>query len=86
VFVRARAADDGRTVVELGGLARSDAGGGFETEFAELTGELRSSLARKSPAVQHSPGSQDAPAAERSPATQHSSDTSHSPDIQQEGE
>jgi cytochrome c biogenesis protein len=47
VFVRARAAGDGRTVVEIGGLARSDAGGGFETEFAELTGTLRSSLTQK---------------------------------------
>jgi cytochrome c biogenesis protein len=45
VFVRARAADGGRTIVEVGGLARSDASGGFESEFAELTGELRSSLA-----------------------------------------
>ena len=98
VFVRARAADGGGTVVELGGLARSDAGGGFETEFAELTEELQSSLvqdssaARHSPGVQdssaagHSPGVQDSSAAGRSPATQHSSDTSHSPDIQQEGE
>jgi cytochrome c biogenesis protein len=86
VFVRARAADGGRTVVELGGLARSDAGGGFETEFAELTEELRSSLAQRSPAARHSPGSQDSPAAGQPPATQHSSDTSHPPDIQQEGE
>ena len=46
VFVRARAADDGRTIVQIGGLARSDASGGFEAEFAELTRELRSSLTR----------------------------------------
>jgi cytochrome c biogenesis protein len=74
VFVRARAADDGGTVVELGGLARSDAGGGFETEFAELTEELRSSLTQHSPGTSHPPGSR------------HSPGTSHSSDTQQEGE
>jgi cytochrome c biogenesis protein len=42
VFVRAAAGADGRTVVEVGGLARSDASGGFETEFATLAGELAS--------------------------------------------
>jgi cytochrome c biogenesis protein len=42
IFVRARAGGNGATVVDVGGLARSDAGGGFETEFAELTGKLRS--------------------------------------------
>jgi len=42
VFVRAYAGESGATVVELGGLARSDAAGGFETEFAELAGKLRS--------------------------------------------
>jgi cytochrome c biogenesis protein len=47
VFVRARAAGDGRTIVHIGGLARSDASGGFETEFAELTQKLRSSLTQK---------------------------------------
>jgi cytochrome c biogenesis protein len=36
VFVRAAAADDGSTQVIVGGLARSDAAGGFESEFAEL--------------------------------------------------
>jgi cytochrome c biogenesis protein len=41
VFVRARAAGDGKTVVDVGGLARTDAGGGFETEFAELAAELQ---------------------------------------------
>jgi len=47
VFVRARPAGDGTTIVQIGGLARSDAGGGFETEFAELTDKLRSSLTQK---------------------------------------
>jgi len=41
VFVRAAAGPDGHTVVEVGGLARSDAAGGFEVEFAELARELR---------------------------------------------
>jgi cytochrome c biogenesis protein len=40
-FVRAQAGADGGTEVSLGGLARSDAAGGFEAEFAELTGLLQ---------------------------------------------
>jgi len=40
VFVRAYPGDDGGTVVDLGGLARSDAAGGFEAEFGALAGEL----------------------------------------------
>jgi len=42
VFVRARAAPGGVTVVEAGGLARSDPGGGFGAEFTRLAAELRS--------------------------------------------
>jgi cytochrome c biogenesis protein len=42
IFVRATAEASGATVVDVGGLARSDAGGGFETEFAELTEKLQS--------------------------------------------
>jgi cytochrome c biogenesis protein len=42
IFVRTRHGDSGGTIVEVGGLARSDAGGGFEAEFAELAGDLRS--------------------------------------------
>ncbi len=41
LFVRAVAAADGSTQVTVGGLARSDAAGGFETEFAELAELLR---------------------------------------------
>ena len=41
VFVRAAAGADGRTVVAVGGLTRSDAAGGFETEFAELAEVFR---------------------------------------------
>ncbi len=41
VFVRAQSLADGSTEVVLGGLARSDAAGGFETEFAELASQFR---------------------------------------------
>jgi len=41
VFVRAVASPDGGTRVSFGGLARSDAAGGFDTEFAELSRLLR---------------------------------------------
>ena len=44
VFVRAAAAGDGSTEVWLGGLARSDAAGGFDAEFSELAGLLRAEL------------------------------------------
>jgi cytochrome c biogenesis protein len=40
VFVRARADESGGTVVDLGGLPRSDAAGGFEEEFAGLAAEI----------------------------------------------
>jgi cytochrome c biogenesis protein len=40
VFVRASRDDEG-SVVTVGGLARTDASGGFEDEFAELVAELR---------------------------------------------
>jgi cytochrome c biogenesis protein len=48
VFVRARTAAEGPgagehgTTVQIGGLARTDASGGFEAEFASLAAELRS--------------------------------------------
>ncbi len=49
IFVRARVAGAGEgaagTVVELAGLTRSDAAGGFEAEFAELTAEFERGLA-----------------------------------------
>ncbi len=41
VFLRAEPAADGGTRVVVGGLARSDAAGGFESEFAELAELLR---------------------------------------------
>jgi cytochrome c biogenesis protein len=49
VFVRARARETGSTV-QLGGLARTDASGGFEAEFASLAAELRSA---HDDAIQH---------------------------------
>jgi cytochrome c biogenesis protein len=44
VFVRAGPAEPGQhgTVVQIGGLTRTDASGGFEEEFASLAAELRS--------------------------------------------
>ena len=41
VFVRAEPAPGGGTEVLLGGLARSDAAGGFESEFTDLTAQVR---------------------------------------------
>jgi cytochrome c biogenesis protein len=40
LFVRATRGQNGITVVDLGGLARSDAAGGFEAEFASLAEEI----------------------------------------------
>ena len=73
VFVRAAAAADGTTVVYLGGLARSDAAGGFETEFASLTGEITQSqdgsqLTGPADRAAEGPASRDAAAAFDSPA------------------
>ncbi|HEX6447262.1 MAG TPA: cytochrome c biogenesis protein ResB [Streptosporangiales bacterium] len=41
VWVRASRRDDGRTVVEFGGLARSDGAGGFDGEFGGLVDLMR---------------------------------------------
>jgi cytochrome c biogenesis protein len=54
VFVRAEAGPGGSTLVEFGGLARSDAAGGFETEFEDLARDLRQAQ-DGSPVVQDSP-------------------------------
>jgi cytochrome c biogenesis protein len=51
MFVRARPGPDGRTVIDVGGLARSDAAGGFETEFASLAGEIAAADQGSEPAV-----------------------------------
>jgi cytochrome c biogenesis protein len=52
VFVRARSGPSAQngTTVQVGGLARTDAGGGFETEFAGLAAELRSAHEQAAPA------------------------------------
>ncbi len=41
LWVRASPGAAGRTVVEVGGLTRTDASGGFDDEFAKLVDELR---------------------------------------------
>jgi len=50
VFVRVRRGSDGQTQLEVAGLARSDAAGGFETEFAELAEEIARELRGAQPA------------------------------------
>ncbi len=45
MFVRAYPGPDGRTVVDVGGLARSDPAGGFDEEFARLAGEFKAAYA-----------------------------------------
>ncbi|HEV2372420.1 MAG TPA: cytochrome c biogenesis protein ResB [Streptosporangiaceae bacterium] len=44
VFVRAHAAEGGGTLVEVGGLARTEAADGFETEFAGLVADLAAAV------------------------------------------
>jgi cytochrome c biogenesis protein len=41
LWVRAVPGSGGRTVVDVGGLTRTDASGGFDEEFATLVGQLR---------------------------------------------
>ncbi len=48
VFVRARASADG-TTVQVGGLARTDASGGFEAEFSSLAAELKAACEQAAP-------------------------------------
>jgi cytochrome c biogenesis protein len=55
VFVRALPAADGSTEVIVGGLARSDAAGGFDTEFTELAKLLRAEHAGR-PGPASAPG------------------------------
>ena len=78
MFVRARPGPGGQTVVEVAGLTRSDAAGGFETEFAELASEIMYALdggavagqtaAAGQPAVADQPASADQPAVADQPA------------------
>jgi cytochrome c biogenesis protein len=51
IFVRARPGPDGTTVVDVGGLARSDAAGGFDTEFPSLAGDIKAADQGSEPAV-----------------------------------
>ena len=51
MFVRASRGPDGNTVVDVGGLARSDAAGGFEAEFPSLAGEIKAAQQGSEPAV-----------------------------------
>ncbi len=51
LFVRAAAKPGGATLVELGGLTRSDASGGFEDEFAGLAAGLAQAHQAGPPAV-----------------------------------
>ncbi len=54
VFVRARAGQHG-TTVQVGGLTRTDASGGFEAEFAVLAAELRSAHDQAAPPAPSQP-------------------------------
>src|SRR6266702_3391006 len=63
VFVRARTGPPAQgqrvgTTVQVGGLARTDAGGGFEAEFATLAAELRSAHEQAAPAPSAQPAQQ----------------------------
>jgi cytochrome c biogenesis protein ResB len=60
VFVRTRTAEHG-SVVQIGGLARTDASGGFEDEFASLAAELRSAHDQASQSHDQSSPGQPAP-------------------------
>jgi cytochrome c biogenesis protein len=70
VFVRAKAGQQGAgqhsTMVQLGGLARTDASGSFEAEFAALAAELKSAHAQAAPGqpAQPQPAAQPQPEGE----------------------
>jgi cytochrome c biogenesis protein len=66
MFVRAYPGPAGRTVVDVGGLARSDASGGFEAEFATLAGDIASAHQGSEPA-EPLPGPRPAPVADDDP-------------------
>ena len=70
VFVRARTGPSpGRgTTVQVGGLARTDASGGFEAEFAGLAAELRSAHEQAAP-VPSAPSAPPTKAAPSAPPT-----------------
>ena len=66
VFVRAYAGPGGQTVVDVGGLARSDPAGGFDEEFAGLAGALET--ASRGPGTAE-PASTTGPASTAGPRT-----------------
>jgi cytochrome c biogenesis protein len=66
VFVRAYPGPDGQTVVDVGGLARSDPAGGFDEEFAGLAGALET--ASRGPGTAE-PASTTGPASTAEPRT-----------------
>src|SRR5580700_3684245 len=47
VFVRAETTESGATAVEVGGLTRSDAAGGFEDEFSSLVADISGQAAKE---------------------------------------
>jgi len=82
MFVRAVSSPDGAgpggrsgpvgggSIVSVGGLTRTDASGGFEDEFAELTAELAASVASPAPVTPSAPPSPGDAGAEREPNNQ----------------
>jgi hypothetical protein len=77
VFVRAEASGTG-SVVTIGGLARTDASGGFEDEFAALAGELAAAGSPSTGAPGAGPPGAEPPGAEplgKSPEPNNQSET-----------
>jgi cytochrome c biogenesis protein len=78
VFVRARTGPStgshrAGTTVQVGGLARTDASGGFEAEFAGLAAELRSAheqAAAPAPSAQSAKAAPSAQSAKAAPSAQ----------------
>jgi cytochrome c biogenesis protein len=71
MFVRAVSAPDGTgSVVSVGGLTRTDASGGFEEEFAELSAELAASVGSPASVTSSETPSPGAAGAEREPNNQ----------------
>jgi cytochrome c biogenesis protein len=71
MFVRAVSSPDGTgSVVSVGGLTRTDASGGFEEEFAELSAELAASVGSPAPVTPSSSPSPGDAGAEREPNNQ----------------
>jgi len=65
------------TTVQVGGLARTDAGGGFEAEFAALAAELRSAHEQAAPAPPAPSAQPGDPAQPAQPSRQHAAQQRH---------